>query len=622
MLYGFSLYTFGMGPDEIDVTFKVTETIEKLNVAMENTTYNINDYMALLAVMPEARKTLKIGFMTDVHTELLAAVAEAVADSTSQVVRAGTIDNLKTATQLYKDASADWIKMAPVLDSFDDERALAYPGLAILEQNIATVQTAYNNFEIEVPMFAFLDSVTLDYLKSQIATSTNPANYTFKIVNPSFEVQSGGTKDPNSSGGNFDAKLPLGWTILGNTVETNTYTKTGFNTNKTPTDGITDFETWAQNNTHIYRMDASQVTKENLPAGWYVLSGDVRSLPGTRGGQHMYVLTLPDSTFYKSDTLEADKPGIAWPGGYDWDNSYLSYKKVFVLFKSTDQKVKIAFHTDTAVMKMDNVKLAYFGSSDDQPTLGDLTSYIKNAGFEAGARATELEGFDAASTATAAMGNLFAPLDWNVLATVDAAATQANINLLSTGSAEGANAFRFAGDTLRDVKLYQSFYAPSSGMYKLNAYVRADSACRSDARLFAKVGPRYDDGLDLMGAVDTSLTFTGWKKLEYTFRAAVTDPIELGLVSSGNVDVDNFKLELYSNVYVGIKDAATSTSNEFKPYAKDGIIYIPGLKASDRVSIYDIAGRQISVKNPSQIKVSKGMYMIKINNEVIKQLVK
>ncbi len=618
MLWGFRFMSFSIAPEECDSYFAITDNIENLDIAMDNTNYNIPAYLALLPAMDDARKTLAIGYLTDIHTQLLADYAQAVADSTSRNPSQATVDSLVKRTAAYKTLSADWIKMGKVLASFDDERALDYPGLADLEAVIAAVKADYDNFIVLTEYFTELDAAVLEYQKSQVAAANKPANYTFMLANPSFEEGTGGKKDPKTSGGP-DVKLPKGWTLLYN-AKSGTYTKGYIVTNAdNPLHLNSDFEMWSGDAKAIYRAQMYQNTVEELPAGWYVVSGAIRGMNGSVGGQHIFAYPLKDSIHYKSDTLEADKPGIAYEGGYGWNLP--AYKRMFIKFQlPTAQKVQFGFRTDSAIMKIDDMRLAYYGTSE--PALDDVTSYIKNAGFETGARTAELEGFATGTNLTAEAGDVFAPKEWTVLATAKAPANNASINILATGASEGTNAYRLKADTLTNVQLTQTIYAPTSGIYKLSAVVRTDSAQKSDARLFANVGRQTKESIKLMTAVDTLIN-TGWNVLEMNLRAGITDQIDLGLKSSGDIDVDNFTLVLqpYASRVVGIRDAVSKTSS-FNTYAKDGVIYINNLTANDRVSVYDIAGRQISVKNPSQIKVSKGMYVIKINNEVIKQLVK
>jgi len=611
MLYGFRMYTFGMPTGDINDFFKITGTIQNLNTAIANTTYDFTSYMALLPLLKDARATLAIGYHQDVETALQAAYTTALADSAHKTATTTSVANLTSAIKQYKEQSADWVKMGPILKSFDDERALAYPGLPALETAIATVQSAYNTFEIETQMFADLDTAVLYYMKSQIATATNPADYTWVMTNPGFETGlTGGTKlAGSSSNGTFN--IPKGWNALVNAtnwVGAQYYTTL-------PSEGAKCIEVWT--GAVLTECDYSQ----NVPLekGWYVLSGDIRGGSNTSNGtQHIYAVPelQKDGTGYriKSDTLSTN----GWVS-YSWNQ--LAWKKVFAKFYSPGGTAKVGFHANNAVIQFDNMKLAYFGLSE--PTVGDVTASIKNPGFESGARTIEKDGFDANTAAKAELGDLFAPNDWKILANVDTTANNANFNILTSGATEGSKAYRMSADTLKNVKLYQNLFAPSSGIYKLSVDVRTDSAYNSDARLFAQVNNRSEEGMKLMTAVDSlrGKSFQGWKTLNYTFRAAVKEPIQLGVMSSKNVDVDNFKLELSTVSLVGIKGTNAVNSNKYKVYTKDGVINISGL-TNERVSVYDIAGRQISVKNPSQIKVSKGMYLIKINNEVIKQLVK
>ncbi|MDD4970592.1 MAG: hypothetical protein PHT07_14290 [Paludibacter sp.] len=72
---------------------------------------------------------------------------------------------------------------------------------------------------------------------------------------------------------------------------------------------------------------------------------------------------------------------------------------------------------------------------------------------------------------------------------------------------------------------------------------------------------------------------------------------------------------------------AASAVNSVKdsPYkvavTADGI-NVMGLSQTDKVALYDIAGRQIKISNMTLIKTNPGVYILKINNYIIKVLVK
>jgi len=616
MLWGFYLLPEGIPYDQVNAKFAITDFITKLNVAMTKTTYNIPKYLELLPALDDANKTLQIGFRAAIHYTLSDLYDEGLLYKESREVTPEFMTDLNKAIADYKQYSTEWIKLRDKLAALETQRALNYPGLEAFDADLATAQESYDKYEVPTEIFDFLDDALLTYKSSQNYSATAPADYTFHIVNPSFEEGTGGTRDSKTTGG--DLQLPKGWTVLYQN-KSGPYAKAYVVTNTdNPLHMNCDFEAWSDNEGNIYRAELHQTTKNPVPAGWYILSGNIRSLNNTRGGQHIYV-ALNDSVKIESDTLEADKPGIGWEGGYGWTLS--AYKKVFVKFQLENaQQIKVGFRSDTAIFKIDDMRLAYYGS--EEPAVGDITSWIKNPSFESGAREEELDGVTT-TTLTADAGDVFAPKDWNLAVTTTAPNNNAAINVVTAADADGDKVFSMNADSITSLTLSQTLISANAGIYKMKAKVRAEGADTSNARLFAKVGRRTTEGVSLATAIDSSEAFTGWKELEVIFRAAINDELELGAKASTGFDVDNFSLELISLPYgfVGMKDAPAVSSN-FKTYVKDGVIYIDNLTAKDRVTVYDIAGRQISVKNPSQIKVSKGMYVIKINNEVIKQLVK
>ena len=74
----------------------------------------------------------------------------------------------------------------------------------------------------------------------------------------------------------------------------------------------------------------------------------------------------------------------------------------------------------------------------------------------------------------------------------------------------------------------------------------------------------------------------------------------------------------YAEGLNAVNDISTSG---FKVIASKGRIKITGATEADKVSLFDIAGRQLKVTNASEISVNRGVYIVKVNNYVTKVVV-
>jgi len=66
----------------------------------------------------------------------------------------------------------------------------------------------------------------------------------------------------------------------------------------------------------------------------------------------------------------------------------------------------------------------------------------------------------------------------------------------------------------------------------------------------------------------------------------------------------------------------TLLTNKYKVISTVGAIKILGLTGAEKIAVYDIAGRQLRVNNPGLITANSGVYIVRINNEVTKVIVK
>ncbi|MFT3752030.1 MAG: LamG domain-containing protein [Paludibacter sp.] len=111
------------------------------------------------------------------------------------------------------------------------------------------------------------------------------------------------------------------------------------------------------------------------------------------------------------------------------------------------------------------------------------------------------------------------------------------------------------------------------------------------------------------------------KTLVYDFRlykTALTD--EQILTSVLNVGNTINALEVaYMENPTAVKSIIESP---YKVVSTNGGIKIIGLTGTEKVSMFDIAGRQIKVADPALIKTNAGVYILKINNSIAKVIVK
>lgn len=84
--------------------------------------------------------------------------------------------------------------------------------------------------------------------------------------------------------------------------------------------------------------------------------------------------------------------------------------------------------------------------------------------------------------------------------------------------------------------------------------------------------------------------------------------------------------ETINNLEVAYAEAPTAVkqidNNKYKVYSAEKTIRISDLTAADKVSLFDIYGRQMIVTTPSVIKANAGVYIVKINDSVTKVVVK
>ncbi|HET7734249.1 MAG TPA: immunoglobulin-like domain-containing protein, partial [Paludibacter sp.] len=111
------------------------------------------------------------------------------------------------------------------------------------------------------------------------------------------------------------------------------------------------------------------------------------------------------------------------------------------------------------------------------------------------------------------------------------------------------------------------------------------------------------------------------KTLVYDFRlykTALTDEqIQTSVLNVGPT------ISALDVAYAEKPNAVSSlANNQYKVVTTAGTIKISGLNGTENVSLFDISGRQIHVTNPTRINANAGVYIVKINNEATKVVVR
>ena len=632
LVYGFHLYSVGLSADDMEDKLAIQSTITALDNAYASTTYDLYDYQELLNLLAEAHTAAATNYVPGL-TALNAAIATAQADSASKTPSEAGNLALEEAIALYNELSAPWIELGELLASLEDEIALGYPGLADFQTAIATAQTAYNDYNVTDVTVTTLEEAVATYLKTQPASGANPLDYTWMITNASFEENaSGGTLDPDSyrdgsESGNGSYTYPNGWTVYLN--HAGWCNSVYYTTN--PSDGTYAFETWAAtvNEFKVYQTI-------NLKAGYYVLSAQMRTDASTLYDQHIYCKTAEGAT-YNSNSIN-DTVVVSY-------NALENWQTLYTLIHTDGGNAEVGFNA-TGFMQFDNMRLAYYG--EDVPDTTGFTSTILNAGFEEGVNTTEGEGVDEASVIDYALvegvedfyanGDYYAPVSWTAYCDLDTA-NLGWVNMVSTtgNASEGTKLYEMWSPAVNSFKITQAIEAPATGYYRLTADFRCDESAPSktdalhfDAHLFAKVGNFAQLESAKFYEGDTSYVWNDWNSLNawqtltLDFQASVGETITLGAASTSFMQMDNFTLTcnaIPGDCYSVGNQKVTKPASNYKVYTNNGTITISGL-TNERVSLFDIAGRQIKVTNPAEITVNQGLYFVKINNEVTKVLVK
>ena len=628
LMYGFELYSVGLSADDMEDVLGIQSKIASLDLAYANTTYDVQAFMALQNLLNTAKKAVAVGYEPGL-ANLNAAIAVGEADATAKTATEASNLVLEEAIKAYNDSSALWVELGKVLGSFEEELALEYPGLADFNKAIADVKAEYDLFKASQELIDALEAARMAYMQTQPASGANPVDYTWALTNASFEENvGGGTLDPDSyrdgkENGNGSYTFPKGWDVyLNHSGSCNCVYYT-----TDPADGNKLFEIWAAT---ITELDMSQTV--DLKAGYYILSGQMRTDAQPPFTQHVYCTTAEGNTYTSKplvDTLNIN--GTGW-------NSIRNWQTLYTVIHTDGGKARVGFNSKE-FMQFDNMRLAYYGA--DAPDTTSFTTKLANPSFEEGTLATEYAGFDSTSVVKLNKGSFFAPVGWLAYAKMDTAILD-NCNMVGISGAnmaEGSKGYEMWSREAKTFKISQKVLAPATGHYLLTAKARCDAsapsktdALRYDARLFAKVGNFAQVEGKKFGQGDTSwvrgdwANKDAWQTISVAFKAGIGETITLGALSSSFIQLDDFQLTCFGipadsyNAPVALERTNKAT-RAYTVYTSNGVINIAGL-TNERVSVYDIAGRQINVLNPSQISVKQGLYFVKINNEVTKVLVK
>lgn len=546
LIWGFQMYSVGLTPDDMVQEMDIATNISILDNAFNSSPYNIYTYATLEGLLKTARETVKTGYQPALDA-LNAAITAGQAALDNQAPTNELNQSLTDAIAAYNTAQTKWLEFAKVIKSTDEYVAKNYPGLPDFQLAISQAKAQYDAFNASDELINTLKAAIATYVQSQAASKENPMDYTWSIVNPSFEEGTGGKLDSLSyrdgkANGNGKYEYPKGWTVY---VNHNGWCNAAF-IPEAPAHGTKSYETWAATITefNVYQ-------DIDLPAGNYVLSAQMRTNAGAPYTQHIYA-TTKDGKTWNSQVLDETKviTGSGWNGLGNWQTMYCS-------FTSTGGKTRVGFNAN-GFMQFDNMRLAYYGS--DKPGIVDFTAKLANPGFEEGATT----GVDSISVkAKGGAGDYFRPVGWNVYCNIDTTSGWANLKGISGNSmAEGSKGFEAWTENgkFKEANVYQTITAPATGYYMLTAKMRCndsspssiDTLVRFDGRIYAKVanfGNVYSkkigeiEGLNVGAGWDTK---DAWRTLTLIFQAGVGETIKLGAISSSFMQLDDFTLKYYA----------------------------------------------------------------------------
>ena len=161
----------------------------------------------------------------------------------------------------------------------------------------------------------------------------------------------------------------------------------------------------------------------------------------------------------------------------------------------------------------------------------DMTSWLKNPGFENGPSSTNA---------------VNAPTDWKV--TYDLAGwLDGNPN--TTNPSEGTKCYNLWAGTVNSIDMYQTLYLPA-GKYRVSADLRTDNVNNiTNQGVYANVGGVITKSGTIQTVASTWNSLEGWNTLTATFNNGSAGEVTLGISSTGNggssgwFQADNVRLE-------------------------------------------------------------------------------
>ncbi len=105
------------------------------------------------------------------------------------------------------------------------------------------------------------------------------------------------------------------------------------------------------------------------------------------------------------------------------------------------------------------------------------------------------------------------------------------------------------------------------------------------------------------------------------YKTALTDEqIQTSVLNvSNHINALEAAYAANPNIPAAIK---TVTESQYKVIASVGSIRILGLSGDEKVSLFDITGRQFKVTNPAEIALKSGVYIVKVNGYITKVVVR
>ena len=292
-----------------------------------------------------------------------------------------------------------------------------------------------------------LNKALYDYKVLQPA----PADFTFVLANPGFELGTVAGIDPTSSVGKVGTfTTPIGWNAYGNVDTTaNGLNMVSIYSTTTNAEGNYGFETWAQGG-KIRAFNVSQ--KIVAPAtGYYTLSGSLRcdgSSPSTTDPKlydgHVYakVGSAPEVVSKKLAEMAGLITGSGWNTKAAWRTMNLSFKA------NAGDTIKLGA-ASTSFMQMDNFTLGFRGNNN--PATIDIAYITKVKVMDALADSVQNDPvYRMLSKDSLLTVKLIALTDVSAAATIDQSAYDAMIIQESLG---GGDAILFPNNALGLPKL-------------------------------------------------------------------------------------------------------------------------------------------------------------------------